>query len=476
MTTARMQAAFLARDGRWDGRFVAGVTTTGVYCVASCKARKPRPEHLRLFADPAAARAAGFRACRRCRPDDVVAGRDPDVDRIEAVLAALRAAPAECPDVATVARRFALGATRLEALFRAHRHESVARELRRARVRAACALLATTSRKLLAIGEDVGWSSASALHAAFREFANLGPDAYRRALHDTRFELVLPAEFLVADALDWLGRDPASQVARRVDRRVAQALRLAGRPAALTIDLERRGLAICEVVAAPRVGPTGMAQAIDVARGLLGLDADVSGFARRLARLGPAHAWAAARPGLRPQRHAEPFVAVLTAIAHQQVHREFGSALQRALVDAAGEPAPLGLRCPPTAGAVAALDGDALRGLRFSRAKADALLGVAARVAAGELDLAALAEGSARRAAAALSASRGVGPWTTGYVLMRGFGFQDCVPAGDVALADALRQKLGLRERPDLAGLAAGLAPFAPFRSQACLQLANCVP
>jgi AraC family transcriptional regulator of adaptative response/methylated-DNA-[protein]-cysteine methyltransferase len=63
--------AFAARDRAQDGRFVAAVATTGIYCKPSCPARHPKRENVRFLADGAAARAAGFRACLRCRPDDV---------------------------------------------------------------------------------------------------------------------------------------------------------------------------------------------------------------------------------------------------------------------------------------------------------------------------------------------------------------------------------------------------------------------
>jgi AraC family transcriptional regulator of adaptative response/methylated-DNA-[protein]-cysteine methyltransferase len=62
-------AAVVARDAAADGRFVYSVATTGVYCKPSCASRRARPENVRFHADGAAARAAGFRACKRCRPD-----------------------------------------------------------------------------------------------------------------------------------------------------------------------------------------------------------------------------------------------------------------------------------------------------------------------------------------------------------------------------------------------------------------------
>lgn len=64
-------AAFDARDRSLDGRFVGAVRTTGIYCKPSCPARRPKRENVEFFADGVAARAAGYRACLRCRPDDV---------------------------------------------------------------------------------------------------------------------------------------------------------------------------------------------------------------------------------------------------------------------------------------------------------------------------------------------------------------------------------------------------------------------
>lgn len=66
--------AVQSRDRRFDGRFVTGVLTTGIYCRPSCAARHPARANVRFFADGVAARAEGLRACKRCLPDD--ASRD----------------------------------------------------------------------------------------------------------------------------------------------------------------------------------------------------------------------------------------------------------------------------------------------------------------------------------------------------------------------------------------------------------------
>src|SRR5947208_264375 len=65
----RCYEAIRARDPRFDGWFVTAVTTTRIYCRPSCPARTPHRENVRFYATAAAAQAAGFRACLRCRPD-----------------------------------------------------------------------------------------------------------------------------------------------------------------------------------------------------------------------------------------------------------------------------------------------------------------------------------------------------------------------------------------------------------------------
>ena len=64
-------ARVLARDAAADGSFFYAVSTTGVFCRPSCGARTPRPEHVRFYPTAADAEAAGYRPCKRCRPDAV---------------------------------------------------------------------------------------------------------------------------------------------------------------------------------------------------------------------------------------------------------------------------------------------------------------------------------------------------------------------------------------------------------------------
>ena len=67
-------AAFERRDRSWDGRVIGAVHTTGIYCKPSCPARRPKRENVTFYSSTKEARAAGFRPCLRCKPDEV--GRD----------------------------------------------------------------------------------------------------------------------------------------------------------------------------------------------------------------------------------------------------------------------------------------------------------------------------------------------------------------------------------------------------------------
>jgi len=73
--------ALASRDGAADGTFVYGVSSTGVYCRPSCPSRRPRADRVRFFDTPTEAKQAGFRACKRCRPDLVGVGQ-PGIDAV----------------------------------------------------------------------------------------------------------------------------------------------------------------------------------------------------------------------------------------------------------------------------------------------------------------------------------------------------------------------------------------------------------
>ncbi|KAI0022820.1 hypothetical protein F4780DRAFT_787902 [Xylariomycetidae sp. FL0641] len=127
-------------DARWQqvlahargAAFVYGAVTTRIYCRPSCAARRPRRANCRFFDAAPQARAAGYRACRRCTPDDDGDGPGPELAAACAYIAARRGAV----EVADVAARVGLSACHLHALFRANLGETPAAFA--AEVRSAC--------------------------------------------------------------------------------------------------------------------------------------------------------------------------------------------------------------------------------------------------------------------------------------------------------------------------------------------------
>lgn len=470
LSRERMLERFAARDRSWDGRFLTGVLTTGIYCLPSCPARRPKPENVRFFATEDEARLSGLRPCKRCKPDRFYREGDPDLARAEELARRVRERPGDFPDVASLAREAGLGVTKLNALFLAHFHRTAAAFLARARVERAAHELVASDRRPLDVALEAGFESSSAFHAAFARHTGLTPGRYRRLREDGAFAIALPEDWRGDLALAYLGRDPASPCERLEGRRFAKAFELDGAPATLVIELGARR-ATCRLERAGGAGPEHRAAAHGIARRVLGLDTDAAGYERRVRRLGLARDLIGNRVGLRVPLTATVFEGLVWAVIGQQVNLAFAFRCRAALVERAGRPAPGGLVAHPDARALAALEPADLAALKLTRRKSATIVDVARRVAEDELDLERLDRVSARRAEERLLALAGVGPWTAQYVLMRALGLADCVPAGDSALATALAELHGLDERPDPERTRELLAPLAPHRSLATFHL-----
>ena len=458
-----------ARDGRFDGKFLVGVLSTGIYCLPSCPARPPRPENVRVLPDEAAALAAGLRPCKRCRPDLFYRGEDADEALFAALAERVRAAPERFPSTAALARACGVSASKLASLVREHAHLTPAAWLKRERVRAACRLLLETRTKVVAVGEVAGFESESAFHRQFLAITRMTPGAYR-ALADARvFMLQLPAGYRASEVLAYHGRDPESRSERVEGNRIHKALVTEDGGVVLELALER-GAAWCSVHASRTLGARSMQALHTVAVRMLGLTTDVVPFETRTSREPRFAELIARRRALRLPLTATGFDALCWAIIGQQINLAFASALRRELLELAG-PKVDGLRAHPSPAEVARLDPAELARRRYSRSKAEDLLTAARAAASGELDPERLGEGSAAAAERALTQLRGVGTWTARYVLMRGAGFADCAPVGDVALAAALARLYGMDERPKPAEVEVLMRPFSPYRSLATFHL-----
>jgi AraC family transcriptional regulator of adaptative response / DNA-3-methyladenine glycosylase II len=451
-----------ARKGKFDGKFIIGVMTTGIYCLPSCAARPPKPENVRLFTTEAEAKAAGLRACKRCRPDLYYRGEDENLALFQGLAARVSARPEDFSDASTLAREAGVSLTKLGDLYRDHAHLAPAAWLRRMRVKRAARELLTGRDKVAEIGFGAGFESESVFHRQFLSQMRMTPGAFRALDGAQIFMLQLPPGYRAKEVLAYHARDPQGLSEKSEGNRIWKALHTVDGPAVIEISIES-SQAWVKVHASRKLGGEAMAFLHGAALRVLGLSLDVSQFETRHA------AFTAPRRGLRLPLLPTGFDALCWGIIGQQINVKFASALRREIVELAGEK--IGdMRAHPTPERVADISVSVLAARRYSRSKAQYLVDAAGAVADGRLDIENLSEGSAIAAEKALTSQRGVGTWTARYVMLRG-GFADAAPVGDSALASALQRLHQLPQRPDADGTARLMTQFAPHRSIATMHL-----
>ena len=189
-----------------------------------------------------------------------------------------------------------------------------------------------------------------------------------------------------------------------------------------------------------------------LAEAAVSLAAKDKDLARLLEDDGPPPLWAR-RPG---------FVTLIRIIMEQQVSLASADAIYRRLTDNLA---------PLTPDQILAAGASSLRSLGMTRQKAGYCVNVAEAIRSGELDLREVGRSDDETAMGKLTRIKGVGPWTAEVYLLMALRRPDVWPAGDIALAAAVRSARGLRERPTPAKLAAIAEPWRPSRAAAARML-----
>ena len=166
-------AAFMRRDRGWDGRVIGAVKTTGIYCKPSCPARRPKRDHVDFFSSAEEARAAGYRPCLRCKPDEV--GRDR-----EAVAKAVKIIEQaeEPPSLSDLADAVGYAPHHFQRLFKRDLGVSPAEYARGLRQQRAQSALKQNGRVTDAV-YDAGYSSPSGFYSDAKERLGMTPSAWR---------------------------------------------------------------------------------------------------------------------------------------------------------------------------------------------------------------------------------------------------------------------------------------------------------
>jgi len=499
-SAASPYAAFASHDARFDGRLFVGVTSTGVYCRPVCRVRTPRVANCRFFGHPAAAEAAGFRPCLRCRPE-LAPGLAPiDMPERLAWAAAQRidAGELDAGGLNGLAARLGITDRHLRRVFGAAFGVTPVAYAQTQRLLLAKRLLTDSDLPATEVALAAGFGSLRRFQALFQSRYGLAPTALRKspvAAYAGEGGRSAPwaIELGYRPPLDWprllaflaarcIPGVEAVEPAERTEPVGAPAGGAYHRTLALRDAAGRRCVGTVTLTPAPR-RPGEPALRVQVSPGLWGVLPAVLAGARRLADLGAdplavsdrLGALAADAPGLRVPGCFDGFELAVRAVLGQQVTVRAAHTLAGRLVAALGEPLdppePGGLgggrpaaltHIFPSAEALAAAAPEALGALGIVRQRVAAIQALARAVAEGRLDLG--PAGDVDAALQRLMALPGIGPWTAQYIALRALAWPDAWPSGDVALIKALGA-VSAREADAMA------QAWRPWRGYATLQL-----
>jgi AraC family transcriptional regulator of adaptative response/methylated-DNA-[protein]-cysteine methyltransferase len=166
-------AAFMRRDRSWDGSIVGAVQTTGIYCKPSCPARRPKRENVTFYETGAEARLAGYRACLRCKPDEVGRDREAVANAVKIIERA-----EEAPNLTELAEAVGYAPHHFQRIFKRDLGVSPAEYARGLRTQRAQTALKANGRVTDAV-YDAGYSGPSGFYSDAKERLGMTPSAWR---------------------------------------------------------------------------------------------------------------------------------------------------------------------------------------------------------------------------------------------------------------------------------------------------------
>lgn len=463
-----------SRDPRYDGVFFVGVTSTRIYCRPSCAARLPRRDRVRLFRTAAAAQTAGFRACKRCRPD--AAPGSPDWNkRADVAARALRLINDGVLDregVCGLAERLHFSERHLRRMLVEELGAGPLALARAQRAQTARLLIESTDLTLSEVAHAAGFGSIRQFNDTMRDVFALTPSelrrrAWRHRRHTTagvvEVRLARREPFAGDALLRFLGARAIPGVEEVVGGTYRRSLLLDHGRGLVELTPEDQSVR-CRL----RLEDfRDLTSAVARCRRLLDLDSDPVAVDQALARDPVIRPLVYAQPGLRVPGGVDGAEIAIRAVLGQQVTvasaRTTATVVSQRLGAEINDPTGAITRCFPTPAAIAAADPSALP---LPRVRREALQSVAREMAAGQLRLDAGADPS--EALSILLGIRGIGAWTASYIAMRALADPDAFLPGDSGVARALKQ-LGQPGEPTSAIRLA--ERWRPWRSYAVLYL-----
>lgn len=470
--TERCVRAVQSKDARFDGWFFTAVLTTRIYCRPSCPVVPPKVENMTFYPSAAACQQAGFRACKRCRPDTSPGSPEWNAraDSVARAMRLIRDGVVDREGVPGLAARLGYSARQIERQLLAELGAGPLALARAQRAQTARLLIETTSLPMAEVAFAAGFASIRTFNDTVREVFALAPGELRSRA--ARSSTPTPVPGMITLRLPYRAPlNPSNLFGHLAATAVPGVEEWRGGAYRRTLALPY-GHGIVSLTPCPgHIGcrlfltdPRDLTLAISRCRWLLDLDADPVAVDDRL-RADPLLApLVDTAPGRRVPRTVDGAEFAVRAVLGQQVSTAAARTHAARLVAAHGVPVddPEGgglTHLFPAPDALAGLDPARLALPRTRRATLTTLVG-------------ALAEGTLRlgtdsdweRARSELSALPGFGPWTVEVIAMRALGDPDAFLPTDLGIRRAA-EELGLPSTP--AALTARAAGWRPWRAYA---------
>lgn len=463
--------ARLARDARFDGLFFIGVKSTGIYCRPVCPAPSPKPKNIAYYPNAAAASAAGFRPCLRCRPElspNAMQHRYQD-EWVNRALALIAEGELQEGSVETLAAKIGLSTRQIRRLFLNGLGATPIAVHTTRRLLLAKQLLTETSLPMTQIALASGFKSLRRFNAAFAEGCGMPPTAIRRLRTEAPsgsltlrlayrppFDFNLMLAFLAKRAIpgiEYVTSSSYERVLGPVDN--STWIRV-------TADASKPELKLEISDADPRM----IHDIVQRTRRLFDLDADLQAVHDVLMSSELLKKAIKRRPGLRVPGSWDGFELAVRAVLGQQISVAGATTLTRRLVEQYGEDRAIKRenldRAFPKPEAIANAP---LEKIGLPKSRAATLRSMAHALINGEISF--QAGQNLDAFVRQFTSLPGIGPWTAQYVAMRALRQPDAFPAGDLILQQVMGGDKRLSEREtDLQS-----QDWRPWRAYAVLHL-----
>lgn len=448
-----------SRDRRFEGRFVLAVRSTRIYCRPGCPARLPRRSNCNFYPCPAAAEEAGYRACRRCRPDTAPgtpawAGTSASVAR---ALRLIHRGELDRVGLPVLAEQVGLGERHLRRLFLEHLGATPAAVARTRRVHFARRLLDQTELPITEIAFASGFRSVRAFNEGVRKSFGLSPTELRArrpaAMHFSEVDpAAITLRLAVRTPYDWprllrfLRARAVPGVEEVTDAVYRRTVRLGADIGWIEAEYQEASATLRLSVSASL--SRHLLEIADRATHLFDLDADPEVIEQHLRNDPLLRPSIRRRSGLRVPGAWDPFESAIRIVIGQQVSVAGATTLHGRLVARFGAPFTIGVtdgangangswsgltRLTPDAATLSSAD---LSGLGLTRGRSETIRALATAVHRGELAFGAIQ--GVEQARSALAGIRGIGEWTAQMIALRVLREPDAFPAGDLWLREIL--------------------------------------